>query len=112
MLPESIARKYKVVPLAIIDGALQVAMATPDDVSIIEALAVWARKRIEPVTAPADEIQRAIDRNYNSYREIEEQLSDIASPLPESETGTPDETITGAPVVRALNLIVSEAIKS
>jgi len=110
LIPESVARKYDVIPLAVSDDVLQVAMASADDILTLEALTVWARLRIEPVIAAASEIQDAINRNYKAYSEIEEQLSDVSLPPP--ETKTPAETITGAPVVRALDLIIDESIKN
>ena len=112
LIPELIARKYNVIPLTITGDALQVAMATADNILTLEALTVWAQMRIEPVTADADEIQEALDRNYNAYGEIEEQLSADALAMPETEVGVSTETITGAPVVRALNLIIDESIKN
>ena len=111
LIPESIARKYNVIPLTITGDALQVAMATADNILTLEALTVWAQMRIEPVTADADEIQEALDRNYNAYGEIEEQLSADAPAMPETK-GVSTEAITGAPVVRALNLIIDESIKN
>ena len=38
LIPESMARKHKAIPLAIIDNSLHVAMAKPDDVLALEAL--------------------------------------------------------------------------
>lgn len=112
LIPEWVARKYNVIPLAITSDALQVAMATADNILTLEALTVWAQMRIEPVAAAANEIQQALNRNYNAYHEIEEQLSNDVSALPETEVRVPAEAITGAPVVRALNLIIDQSIKS
>jgi len=112
LIPESIARKYNVIPLAITDNTLQVAMADTGNVLTLEALTAWARVRIEPMVATPAEIQRAIDRNYKAYGEIEKQFSTIAAPVPSAEVGISSEAIAGAPVVRALDLIVDEAIKN
>ena len=111
LIPESMARKYNVIPLAIANHALQVAMAEVDDVLILEALAAQARMRIEPAVAVADEIRQAVDRNYKAYTEIEEQLHDVA-PLPVIEEGISAEAVARAPVVRALDLLISEAVKN
>jgi len=111
LIPESMARKYNVMPLAITNDALQVAMATPDNILILEALTAWARLRIEPIIAQPEDIQKAIDRNYEAYREIEEQLSGVLSRLPATKAEVPSEAVSGAPVVRALDLLINEAIK-
>ena len=111
LIPESMARKYNVMPLDITDDTLQVAMAETDDILILEALAAQARMRIEPAVAPADEIREAIDRSYKSYGEIQAQLNHVA-PSPTTEERISAEAIAGAPVVRALDLLVNEAVKN
>jgi len=111
LIPESMARKYNVIPLAITDNSLQVAMAEADDVLILEALAARTRMRIEPAVAPVDEIREAIDRNYKAYGEIAEQLNHVA-PSPTTEEVISVEAVAGAPVVRALDLLINEAVKN
>ena len=110
LIPEALARKHNVIPLAIVDNALQVAMAEADDVLALEALAIRARMRIHPVVAVATDIQDAIDRSYKAYGEIEEQFGE-ASVTPDEEKILA-EAIASAPAVRALDLIVDEAIKN
>jgi general secretion pathway protein E len=112
LIPESLARKYNVMPLAITGDALQVAIANGSDILTIETLTVLARRRVELVIASAVEIQEAINRNYKSYREIEEQFSRAgSSPFDQIAVKAPAEANADAPVVRALELIVNEAIK-
>jgi len=111
MIPESMARKYDAIPLTLADNTLQVAMAEPDNIRTLEALAARTRKRIEPAIAPATEIQEAIDRNYKAYSEIQAQLDHVA-PVTETEDRVAVETVAGAPVVRALALLIEEAVKN
>ncbi len=114
MVPESVARKYNVIPLTITDGGLQVAMAEADDFAALEVLAARVRMRIEPAIAPADEIKKAIDRNYKAFTEIVAQLNHFG-PAVTTETKVSVkavETIAAAPVVRALDLLIDEAIKN
>ena len=112
LIPESIARRYNVIPLAVTRNALRVAMADADDLLTLEALTAWARMRIEPAMAAPGEIQKAIDRNYKAYAEIERQFSATAAPTPPIEEAISSEAIAGAPVVRAMDLLVDEAIKN
>ena len=112
LISESIARKHNVMPLAITDDTLQVAMADADDVLTLEALSVQTHMRIEPVVAIPDEIRKAVDRNYKAYSEIEKQFSLVAEPVPVTREKPPDGAISEAPAVRALDLIISEAIKN
>ncbi|MBA7623316.1 Type II secretion system protein E [subsurface metagenome] len=110
LIPESMARRYNVVPLARTNNSLHVAMAEPDDVLILEALAVRTRMKIEPTVAPLDEIREAIDRNYKAFGEIEKQFGDVPSPKVEEQVST--EAIAEAPVVRALDLLINEGVKN
>ena len=112
LISESIARKHNVMPLAITDDTLQVAMADADDVLTLEALSVQTHMRIEPVVAIPDEIRKAVDRNYKAYSEIEKQFSLVTEPVPVTRETPPDGAISEAPAVRALDLIISEAIKN
>jgi len=112
LIPGPVARKYNAIPLAIKDSALQVAMAEPDDVLALEALAARAQLKIKPAVAAVDEIREAIDRNYQAYGEIEKEFSRISLPAPSTEERVSTEAITGAPAVRAVSLIVEEAVKT
>jgi len=112
LIPEDMARKYTAVPLAINGNTLTVAMANPSDIFALEALASYTQMRIEPQSAAASAIQEAIDLNYQSFSEIEKQVSNI-------ETAEDDEpqhfkltTLTDAPVAQALILIIDEAVKA
>lgn len=113
LIPESMARKYNVVPLAIAGDALQVAMEDVENLQAIEDLSAQARRRIEPVIAIPEEIHEAINLNYSAMGEIQSQVSQIpgipieATPVEDHLTATVDQ----APVVRLLDLIVGQAIK-
>ncbi len=113
LIPESMARKYNAIPLAVEGNVLRVAMANPTDIFALEALASWSQMRIEPETGSIGEILEAIDFNYKAYDEIEKHISSITI----SDDGKIAEelkvdTSTDAPVAQALTLIVDEAVKA
>ncbi len=112
LIPESMARKFTAIPIELDDNALRVAMANPADILALEALASRSQMRIEPELATIREIQEAIDFNYQSYDEIEKQLSSIAPTEDTSEAPEGLDTVTDAPVARALTLIIDEAVKA
>ena len=47
LIPESVSRKYNVIPLAISNNTLQVAMAEADNILILEALKARTKMKIE-----------------------------------------------------------------
>jgi general secretion pathway protein E len=112
LIPEAIARKYTAIPLAVNGNTLRVAMANPADILALEALASRSHMRIEPEEATAEEIQEAIDFNYKDYDEIERQISNISLPSETVEEGVSLDTVTDAPVAKALALMIDEAVKA
>jgi len=112
LVSEALARKHVAIPLEISGNVLHVAMANPSDIIALEALATRSQMHIVPVRASAAEIQEAIDFNYQSYEEIEKQISIISLDTEETEPQVKLDTVTDAPVARALTLIIDEAVKA
>jgi general secretion pathway protein E len=111
LVPEEFARKYNALPLSIQRGNLVVAMANTGDVLAIQALSALTKMRIRPVPAAPTYIRESIDFNYGGMANIIEQF-DITLPRVEVPERISVETGADAPVTRALNLIIEEAIKS
>ena len=112
VIPEAMARRFNVMPLAIVGNALQVAMANPSDIFALEALALQSRMRIEPVAASEKEIREATDFNYKSYGQIEAEVSRIPTSAKEMDEAALIASTADAPVSSALRLIVDEAAKA
>jgi len=115
LIPESIARKYSIIPVDRTDGTVVIAMEDPKDIEALEDLAAVTMKRIEPVISTSQDIQEMIDLNYRIGGEIEEQLSQIPTRY-RGSTGTREarvsaEAIAQAPVVRAIDLLIKQAVR-
>jgi len=115
LVPESVARRYGVIPVDTTDGAVVIAMEDPKDIEAIEDLAAVTMKRIEPVISTSQDIQEMIDLNYRVGGELEEQLSQIPTRY-RSGTGIRGtrlsaEAIAQAPVVRAIDLLIKQAVR-
>ena len=115
LIPESIARKYSVIPIDVNDNTLVLAMEDPSDIQAIEELATLTRKRIEPVLSTFQDIQEMIDLTYRVGGEIEEQLSKIPTRFQRAKVTTEArvsaEAIAQAPVVRAIDLLIKQAVR-
>ncbi len=114
LIPEVVARKYSVIPIDTLDGTLVVAMEDPRDIQAIEDLAALTRRRIEPVLSTSQDIQEMIDLNYRVGGEIEEQLSQIPTRYQRvkvAEARVSAEAIAQAPVVRAIDLLIKQAVR-
>ena len=110
IIPVAVARKYNVIPLAISGDTLLVGMAETD-VLAFQELASIAKMRIAPVLADPEQIRQYIDSNYRAYAEIQKQFKDVPAYAQTAAATVPVEDIVNAPVVRALDLIMSEAVK-
>ena len=115
LIPESVAREYGVIPVDEKDGAIVLAMEDPKDIEAIEDLAAITMKRIEPVISTAQDIQEMNDLNYRIGGELEEQLSQIPARYRGGaglrEARVSPEAIAQAPVVRAIDLLIKQAVR-
>jgi len=116
LIPESIARKYGIIPVETTDGTVVIAMEDPRDIEALEDLAAVTMKRIEPVISTSQDIQEMIDLNYRIGGEIEEQLSQIPTRYRGAAVGAREarvsaEAIAQAPVVRAIDLLIKQAVR-
>ena len=112
LIPETMARRFKAIPVAINDNVLKVAMFNPADIFALEALALQSRMRIEPIAASEKEVREAIDFNYKGYGQIEEQISQIPITAEEMDEADLVAATADAPVASALRLIIDEATKA
>jgi type II secretory ATPase GspE/PulE/Tfp pilus assembly ATPase PilB-like protein len=120
LVPEVFARENHVVPLKYMDNTLVVAMSDPDDIVVIDQLQKLANRGIDVRLSAPTAILAAIENLYAKIRkseEVGEALGDLQffAESDEDEEGLVDMTRTmgleDAPVVKLVNLIISDAIK-
>ncbi len=112
LIPEAKARKYKCVPISIENETLQVALAEPDNILVIEALAALTKKRIKPVPATTEDIHQAIDFNYKAFGDIAKHFGPETQLSVTTAEEIAAEMADSSPVSQALNLMIEEAVKS
>jgi type IV pilus assembly protein PilB len=110
MLPGAVCRRYTVLPIAIHQGALVLAMADPGNVLAVDDARTMSSLPVQSVVATRDDLEQAIDR----YCRADDEIDDLASSFdeaPESEDLSLGESIEDdAPIVRFVNLLVTQAI--
>lgn len=116
LIPEEIARKYKVIPLFEKDDVLTVAMADPTNLRTIDHIKFKTGKEIDPVIATEKSILQAIDKNYSAGLEDMTQLLGNAKDAEELDVVAVEEDFDkisdeeGAQVVKLANLLINQAI--
>ena len=118
MVPASICRRYEVMPIAIEGEYLMLAMVDPRNVFAIDDVLAVTRRQVKPVVAERSDLMAAIERFYRSDGEMEVLRAEIEaesgdSALVRAEPGelVGDASGDDAPIVRFVNLLISQAIQ-
>ena len=120
LLPESVARENTIFPLAESGGALQIATCDPTDIDAQEKLRFILNRDIEMAIAPREQIVEAINRHYglsdgesadSMLQEFTDTAIDFTETALEQEGGQEEEDQSDAPVVKLVNLIITEAVQ-
>ncbi len=112
-LSEEVMRKYNVIPIKMEKKKLTVAVSDPSNIFAIDDLKIITGIEVEPVVANESDIINAI----NQYSRIDKEVEELASLEEESEE-LPVTTIAEeaeseeAPIVKLVNVILSEAVRS
>src|SRR5262245_14840946 len=119
-VPEQLARRYRVLPLRVTDSYLEVATANPFDLDAEKALAFATAREIRPVLLDPSKIAEKLDELYRPDKTIDKLLEGMDSgsevvqlaDQPPEEISISAEQASQRPVVRLVDLIVSEGILS
>src|SRR5882724_8589276 len=120
LVPESVARENAILPMAEEDGALKVIVSDPLDLDTFEKLRFILNRKVEIALAPRDSILEAINRHYGQMEDqsadsMLQEFTDTAIDFTETEQETQggEEIIdeTSAPIVRLVQLLISEAVQ-
>jgi len=115
LVPESIAQRYKLIPLFKIGQTLTVAMADPQDINAMDQVRLKSGCEIDAVLATETDIKNAMDQYYGTSGGVEEvikQMNEVkrsASVAPASDKELA-KMAEDAPVVKLVNMIIIQAV--
>jgi general secretion pathway protein E len=116
LLPLTFLRARLIVPVALTDGTLVIAMADPLDVEGREAVAKATGRRISVQVGTEEEIREAIEKAHGEGASSMERLVEQVGE--ESEERTIDERVerligaaSEAPIIRVVNYIIARGIE-
>ena len=121
LVPESVARENTILPLREEGTMLQVATSDPTDIDTQEKLRFILNREVEMTLAMRDQIVESINRYYGSgdgesadsmlTQEFTDTEIDFTETTVEQEAALKqDEDESSAPVVKLVNLIITEAV--
>jgi type IV pilus assembly protein PilB len=123
LVPDTIAKKYEVLPIKRQGSTLTLAMADPTNVFALDDVAFMTNLQVTPVVASQAAIRKAIDRNYSEAQaEVVDALTALSNEIGSVEIVEDDspskldvfelkESADEAPVVKLVNMVLVDAIR-
>lgn len=119
LVPAEIAQKYMVIPINRTGSVLTVAMADPSNIFAVDDIKFLTGFKVEPVVAAETSIRNAINKHYDSaglvqdiVRGFDDQDVEAVERIEEGiDVGSLQKASEDAPVVKLVNLILTDAIK-
>jgi type II secretory ATPase GspE/PulE/Tfp pilus assembly ATPase PilB-like protein len=120
-VPEQLARRYRVLPLRLTDSFLELATANPFDLDAEKALAFATAREIRLLLLAPSKIAEKLDEMYRPEKALDKlfegmggsaDLVQLADEAPPDEPSVSEEQASQRPVVRLVDLIISEGVLS
>src|SRR5881628_43661 len=117
-VPEQLARRYHVLPLRVTDSFLEVATANPFDLDAEKTLAFATAREIRMQLLAPSKINEKLDELYRPEKALDKmfqqmegspEMVQLVEAGPE-EIAVSEEQASQRPIVRLVDLIISEAI--
>lgn len=125
LIPERMAKQYKVIPISRMGNTLTIAMSDPLNIFALDDVKAFTGCNIDTVLSPETEIIKAIDEYYHLDTKNMQQIL-AENPMSDLETAGQDiglfkadeleltsaiEESEKAPIVKVVDLVLSEALK-
>jgi type IV pilus assembly protein PilB len=118
LVPSEVVQKYQLIPINRAGSTLIVAMSDPSNIFAIDDIKFMTGYNVEVVVSAENSIKSAIDKYYDqsaSFDDVMGDLDDIDLEVidddDEIDTGELERASEDAPVVKLVNLILTDAIK-
>jgi type IV pilus assembly protein PilB len=125
LIPFETTKRYQILPLSRVGASLTIAMVDPTNVFAMDDIKFMTGFNIEPVVASESSILAGIDKAYGATKEKEEDLEtvmqsmselndsdvEVQAEAQEMELAQLEKAADEAPVVKLVNLILTDAVK-
>ena len=118
LIPESLAKKYNLIPLFMTGDTLTIATADPLNVVAMDDIRIKTKSNIEPAVATETDIKNTINQYYGTGGSIEDIVKSIdikSLAIEEGKEETEPEKLKNiaeeAPIIKLVNLIILQAIR-
>lgn len=108
-------KQHNIVPLAVTEDEVQIAIADPLDTFAINAIKIFCERKVSCRIGLPSEIQAALERLYGSGKtqmaQIVEDIAPANNIVTEREIALLKDLASEAPVIRLVNLIMHRAVE-
>jgi type IV pilus assembly protein PilB len=114
MVPEAVARRHFLIPIAFERGKLVIAMADPANVVAVDDIRAISKREVRQVVATRADVVAAINRYYRLESAAETLVEEAAADLGKAEEALEAQLATGgaddAPIIKLVNLLITQAV--
>jgi len=118
IIPVEIAHKYQIVPVNRAGSTLIIAMSDPSNIFAIDDIKFMTGYNVEVVVVAESSIKTAIDKLYDQSASLADVMNDlemddleVVGEEDDVDLGSLERATEDAPVVKLVNLILTDAIK-
>ena len=111
-IPLAIARRHRVLGIAIDDEEIVVAIADPGDVLALDDVRAATGLQVRPVVVARDELSKAVDRFQRAENDLDDVAAGLAVDSLASVSSSLDTIGDEAPIVRYVNSLIEQAIEN
>ena len=118
LVPEDLVHKYGLMPINRVGSTLIVALEDPSNMFAVDDIKFMTGYNVEVVVASASSIKKAVDKHYDSsatlldvMRNFDMDELEVIQEADDVSTADLERAVDDAPVVKLVNLILSDAIK-
>jgi type IV pilus assembly protein PilB len=111
LVPETVSRRYRALPVGIEDGKLIVAMSDPANVYALDDIRTITGREVVPVVATAGDVDQAIRRYSQMDGAVEQLAADAAEAAGDAlDADLPDVAVEDAPIVKLVQVLLTQAV--
>jgi len=118
IIPVDVAHKYQIVPVNRAGSTLIIAMSDPSNIFAIDDIKFMTGYNVEVVVVAESSIKTAIDKLYDQSASLADVMNDldmddleVVGEEDDVDLGSLERATEDAPVVKLVNLILTDAIK-
>jgi len=111
LLPETLCRRYRALPIGERDGKLLVAMSDPANVYALDDIRTMTGRDVQPVVATANDVEQAIHKYSAMGDQVEALATEAAEDLAEEagDLSGIQAALEDAPIVKLVTAIMTQA---